>query len=121
MLAEANAADSQPAAPDRAPASRTEPAPVGGKSALAALGFTGESMNVKGQFVLRVSSVEQGGPAQRSGLEPGDIVIGANDKALGGLDQLAQLARAGHFEKLARARHQYRKTRTCTDRFDRHV
>ena len=45
--------------------------------------------------MLRVSSVEQGGPAQRAGLEPGDIVIGANDKALGGLDQLTQLAQQG--------------------------
>jgi serine protease Do len=97
VLAEANAADSQPAAPESAPAtppaSRPETPTLGGKSALAVLGFTGESMNVKGQFVLRVSSVEQGGPAQRSGLEPGDIVVGANDKALGGLDQLATLER----------------------------
>ena len=57
-------------------------------------------MNVKGQFVLRVSSVEQGGPAQRSGLEPGDIVIGANDAALGGLEQLAQLAQQGALKNL---------------------
>jgi serine protease Do len=99
LITEANPADSSPAATESTPAapppSRTETPPVGGKSALAALGFTGESMNIKGQFVLRVSSVEQGGPAQRAGLEPGDIVIGANDKALGGLDQLAQLARQG--------------------------
>ncbi len=57
-------------------------------------------MTVKGQFVLRVSSVEQGGPAQRSGLEPGDVVIGANDKPLGGLDQLAELARRGALRNL---------------------
>jgi serine protease Do len=104
VLTEANAADAPPITPESAPAappvSRPEPVPLGGKSALAALGFTGESMNVKGQFVLRVSSVEQGGPAQRSGLEPGDIVIGANDKALAGLDQLDQLARAGVLKNL---------------------
>ena len=104
VLAEANPADSPPAAPESAPvsppASRPEMPPSGGKSALAALGFTGESMNVKGQFVLRVSSVEQGGPAQRSGLEPGDIVIGANDKPLGGLDQLVELARRGRSKNL---------------------
>jgi serine protease Do len=99
LLTETNPADSSPAAPESTPAtppaSRTETPPVGGKTAVVALGFTGESMNIKGQFVLRVSSVEQGGPAQRSGLEPGDIVIGANDKALGSLNQLAQLSRQG--------------------------
>ena len=99
VLADANPADPSPAARESTPASpppsRPETPPVGGKSAVTALGFTGESLNVKGQFVLRVSSVEQGGPAQRAGLEPGDIVIGANDKALGGLDQLTQLAQQG--------------------------
>ncbi len=104
MLADANPADSPAAAPETtpaaAPATRTDNPPAGGKSALASLGFTGESLNVKGQFVLRVSSVEQGGPAQRSGLEPGDIVIGANDAALGGLEQLAQLAQRGALKNL---------------------
>jgi serine protease Do len=82
VLVEANAGDSPPGAPElprstSAPSTpRPDPAPVGNKSALAALGFTGESMNVKGQFVLRVSSVEQGGPAQRS-LE---LAAGADSK-----------------------------------------
>jgi len=57
-------------------------------------------MSIKGQFVLRVSSVEQGGAAQRSGLEPGDIIIGANEKALAGLDELDQLARQGALNNL---------------------
>ena len=34
------------------------------------------------------------------GLEPGDIVIGANDAALGGLEQLAQLAQQGALKNL---------------------
>jgi serine protease Do len=100
VLAEANPADAPAAAPERTPATRTETPPTGGKSALSALGFTGETLIVKGQFVLRVLSVEQAGPAQRSGLEPGDIVIGANDAALGGLEQLAQLAQQGTLKNL---------------------
>ncbi len=104
VLAQANPGDPSPAAPESAPSalppSRTEAPRTGAKSALAALGFTGEALNVKGQFVLRVSSVEQGGPAQRSGLEPGDVVIGANEKALGDLEQLSQLARQGVLKNL---------------------
>jgi S1-C subfamily serine protease len=57
-------------------------------------------MNIKGQFVIRVSSVEQGGVAQRSGLEPGDIVIGANDNALGSLERLSGLAQQGGLKNL---------------------
>jgi S1-C subfamily serine protease len=103
VLAEANPADSAPAAPEMAPTApttRPEPAPAGGKSALATLGFTGESLTVKGQFVIRVLSVEQGGTAQQSGLEAGDVVIGANERPLTGLDQLDQLARQGTLANL---------------------
>jgi S1-C subfamily serine protease len=42
-----------------------------------------------------VTSVEPGGPAQRSGIEPGDIIVGVDDKSLEGLDQLDQLSRNG--------------------------
>jgi serine protease Do len=102
-LAEANPSDSAPAVPESGPStapSRPQSPPAGGKFALALLGLTGEIMNMKGQFVLRVSSVEQGGAAQRSGLEPGDIIIGANNNALVGLDQLDQLARQGALKNL---------------------
>jgi S1-C subfamily serine protease len=97
-LAEARQNELPPAASDStatAPASRPETVPTGSKSAAATLGLTGENMNVKGQFVLRVSSVEQGGLAQRAGLEAGDVIVGANDKQLSGLNQLEQLARQG--------------------------
>ena len=103
LLADASQTDPAPEVPESTPAtpgSRPEPAPAGEKLALTTLGLTGESMKVKGKFVLRVTSVEQSGAAQRSGLEPGDIVIGANDKALGGLDQLDQLARQGVLKNL---------------------
>ena len=50
---------------------------------------------MQGKFVLRVSSVEPGGAAQHAGLEPGDIIIGANDKALTGAEDLEALAQRG--------------------------
>ena len=103
LLSEANPSDSAPAAPEsspNAPPSRAGAPPAGSKFALAPLGLTGEIMNIKGQFALRVSSVEQGGAAQRSGLEPGDVIIGANNSALVGLDQLDQLARQGVLKNL---------------------
>ena len=104
MLAEANPSGLAPAAPESAPGtappSRSQAPPDGGKFALAPLGLTGEVMSIKGQFVLRVTSVEQGGVAQRSGLEPGDTIVGANDKALASLDQLDQIARQGALKNL---------------------
>jgi S1-C subfamily serine protease len=65
--------------------------PRDSKTALAGLGLTGETQTVQGRFVVRVLSVEPGGAGQRAGLEPGDIIIGANDKALTGIEQLEQL------------------------------
>jgi S1-C subfamily serine protease len=87
-------APASPPAMPRPPAPTGTPAPAG-KSALVALGVTGEALSVKGQFVLRVTSVEQGGPAQAAGLQPGDIVIGANEKQLGSIDELDQMTRKG--------------------------
>jgi S1-C subfamily serine protease len=83
--------------PDRFPPERD---PAAARAVLSSLGLTGESVNVKGQQVLRVTTVDQGGPAQRSGLEPGDIIVGLNDKALGQLDELDQLARQGGLKNL---------------------
>jgi S1-C subfamily serine protease len=57
--------------------------------------LTGEAKTVQGKFVVRVSSVEPGGAAQRAGLEPGDIIIGANDKGLTGAEDLEALAQRG--------------------------
>ena len=62
---------------------------------MAALGLTGEAKTVQGKFVVRVSSVERGGASQRAGLEPGDIIIGANDKPLTGLEELEALSQQG--------------------------
>jgi serine protease Do len=83
-----------------APVARTESAPAPERAALSSVGFTAESLNVKGQLVLRVTSVEQGGPAQRSGLEPGDIVVGANESNLSRVEDLERLARQGTLKTL---------------------
>ena len=100
-LADSSVGNPAPAAVDRAPGSlgpRTNPAPGPArdtKTALTGLGLTGEAKTVQGKFVVRVSSVEPGGPSQRAGLEPGDIIIGANEKALTGTEDLESLAERG--------------------------
>ena len=50
---------------------------------------------MQGKFIIRVSSVERGGASQHAGLEPGDIIIGANDKPLTGLEELEALSQRG--------------------------
>src|SRR5262249_19142405 len=97
---ESGAVDSPPAGSNRAPGSVGRPMPGPdptrtGKSALAAIGLTGEAKTIQGRFVVRVSSVEPGGPSQRAGLEPGDIIIGLNDKALTGMEQLDAIGQQG--------------------------
>jgi serine protease Do len=92
--------DPAPAANEPSSASSPSPAPgpapgPGSKSALAALGLSGEGLDAQGRFVIRVTSVERGGPAQRAGLEPGDVIVAANDAELKSFDQLDQLARQG--------------------------
>ncbi len=100
-LADAGAADPPPIDIDRAPGpSGPNPMPKSGssspgKSALGALGLTCEAMTVQGKFVARVSSVEPSGASQRAGLEPGDMIIGLNDKPLTGIEQLGALTQQG--------------------------
>ena len=98
-LAEAGGADASPPAIERVPGSAGSESGRGGardaRAVLAALGLTGEAKTVQGKFVLRVSSVERGGTSQHAGLEPGDIIIGANDKALTGLEELEALSQRG--------------------------
>ncbi len=98
-LAAAGAADASPPAIERAPGSVGSGSGPGGardgRAVLQALGLTGEAKTVQGKFIIRVSSVERGGASQHAGLEPGDIIIGANDKALTGLEQLEALSQRG--------------------------
>ncbi len=81
-----------------APADRPQTAPPGrrgGRSALMALGLTAEAMSIQGHTVIRVDSVDAGGPAQHAGLEPGDFIIGVGDSPIEGTEQLDSLSRKG--------------------------
>jgi serine protease Do len=97
-LAAAGPTDPPPTA-TRAPGSpspKPEAAPTRvGKLALVTLGLTGEARIVQDRFVVRVSSVDPGGPAQRAGIERGDVLFGVNNKILEGPDQLDQLSKQG--------------------------
>ena len=89
-----------------AEASKADPAPgaadgPGGRAALVSLGMTTEPMKVKDKLVLRITSVERGGPAQRAGLEAGDVIIGAKGDPLTGAEQLEALARRNEVLPLA--------------------
>jgi S1-C subfamily serine protease len=79
---EASPADPVPSAPER-PKERSP------------LGLTTESVKVEGRIALRVTSVERGGPAQKAGLEVGDVIVGAKGGPLTGADQLDALAKGG--------------------------
>jgi len=59
------------------------------------LGMTFEPHTVKDRLVLRVKSVERGGPAQQAGIEVGDVIIGIKDAPLQSANQLNELARRG--------------------------
>lgn len=83
-------------APANPPAtSPATPPATRGRSALSAIGLTAETLTVQGRVVLRVTGVERGSPAQQAGIEPGDIIAGANGAALTTPEQLDALARRG--------------------------
>ncbi len=90
----ASSTDPAPAATAPAPATTGIPG-AATKSILPSLGLSGEAIDAQGRLVIRVASVDRGGPAQRAGLEPGDVIVAANDTALKSLEQLDQLARQG--------------------------
>jgi S1-C subfamily serine protease len=65
------------------------------RSSVASLGMTYEPHMVKDRLVLRVKSVERGGPAQQAGIEAGDVIIGIKEDPLRSAGQLDELARTG--------------------------
>lgn len=82
-------------APTPTPAPTTPPAAPGG-SALSTLGLTADELDVQGNKVIRVKSVERSAPAGQAGLEVGDVIIGFDDQPLGSLDKLAaRVSRGG--------------------------
>ncbi len=61
----------------------------------ASLGMSTELLRIEGQSVLRVTSVERGGPAQNAGLEIGDVIAAIDGKEISSANQLAQFAATG--------------------------
>jgi S1-C subfamily serine protease len=59
------------------------------------LGMTTELTRTDGRNVLRVTSVERGGPAQSAGLQVGDIIAAAGGAEISAADQLVALAAKG--------------------------
>jgi len=86
---------------DLPPATHESPgstAPAGtttGKTTVPGLGVTTETIEVRGHMAFRVLGLEHGGPAQRAGIEVGDIIAGVNGKPLTGVSQLDELSRQG--------------------------
>jgi S1-C subfamily serine protease len=75
--------------------SKLDPAPslpdtgTAGKS----LGMTSELFKISNRQGLKVTSVERGGPAQKAGLEVGDVIVGVNGVPVTGQEQLDSLSR----------------------------
>lgn len=95
-----NSSEPAPATVEAAPMPNSAPspsptAPQGGKVVLTSLGLSADPLDVQGRFVLRVTSVERGGAAQRAGIEVGDVIAGANGAVLKDAAQFDQLSRRG--------------------------
>jgi serine protease Do len=65
------------------------------RAGVSSLGMTFEPAKVKDRLVLRVKSVERGGPAQQVGIEVGDVIIGVKGEPLQSAGQLDEMARRG--------------------------
>ena len=79
--AEATSSDPAPSAPER-PRTST-------------LGLKLEEMKVQDRLAFRVVRVERESPAQKAGLEEGDVIIGANNAVITGAGQLEELNQRG--------------------------
>ncbi|WP_165230901.1 PDZ domain-containing protein [Aquisphaera insulae] len=90
---EATAAAPQPApAPTGNPA--PQPAPAGGGTSLRSVGLVVEAGTADLLPVVKVVQVVPGSPAEKSGIEPGDSIVGVNDKVVFAPDLLDQALRS---------------------------
>ncbi|WP_102143627.1 S1C family serine protease [Mycobacterium hubeiense] len=64
-----------------------------GKIAHPTLGLTAESVSDTAASGARVTKVTPGGPAQRAGIEDGDIVVKVGDRAIAGVDEFVVAVR----------------------------
>jgi S1-C subfamily serine protease len=58
---------------------------------------------------VRVVQLERGGPAERAGLQEGDLIIGLGDNIVAGVDDLHRLL-TGHAAERATVLHLIRRT-----------
>ncbi|HMO36763.1 MAG TPA: PDZ domain-containing protein, partial [Gemmatales bacterium] len=56
------------------------------------LGMTSELIRISNRSALKVTSVERGGPAQKAGLEIGDVIVAANGMPITTAEQFQTLA-----------------------------
>ncbi|MBL8824105.1 MAG: PDZ domain-containing protein [Planctomycetia bacterium] len=63
------------------------------KTPVNVLGMTSEVIRVSNRTALKVTSVERGGPAQKAGLEIGDVIVAANSLPITSAEQLTTLAK----------------------------
>lgn len=59
------------------------------------LGMTTEELKIQNRIAFRVTSVERSGPAQKAGLEVGDVIAGIEGEAIKTAGQLEALASQG--------------------------
>jgi S1-C subfamily serine protease len=64
------------------PSPETAPAPTGGAVTSRSLGIMAEAGTADLLPVVKVVRVESGSPAERAGIEPGDAIVGLNDKVI---------------------------------------
>ena len=74
-----------------------DPAPIAPEdlpvaSAKTKLGMTTEVLKVQNRIAIRVTSVERNGPAQKAGLEVGDVIAGIEGEAIKAAGQLETMA-----------------------------
>jgi S1-C subfamily serine protease len=86
--------DDPPPAAGNADAARGAPEMPTQRSALDLLGVSAEVINAGGdRVVLRISSVKSGSPAEKSGFEPGDVIIGAAKTPITSIEDFGELIR----------------------------
>lgn len=77
------------------PATEPEAKPSSPAPAKPSLGIVAEPIKLDQRTALRITRVDPGSPAQKAGLEVGDVLVKANGAAITGPEQLAAALRKG--------------------------